>query len=94
MLGDVGFSDASGITANLKRRPKGTWNECMFVETMLSMIAMVCRVKKMFHRVRDCVEMHSAYLAALYNTLLELNRIFDPNAKAQGTLFCIAQYVL
>jgi hypothetical protein len=94
VLGDVGFNRSSGIPANLKLCPRGTWNERMLIETVLSMVTMVCHLKKMFHRVRSYVETHFAYLAALFNTLLELNRILDPDAESQGCLLHIAQYSL
>jgi hypothetical protein len=94
VLGDVGFSAASGIPDNLKLCPRGTWNERMLVETMLSMITMVCSAKKMFHRVRDYMEMHFAYLSSLFNALLDLNRLVDPKAAARNDLLHIAQYSL
>lgn len=94
VLGDVGFNRASGIPDNLKLCPRGTWNERMLVETMLSMVTVVCHLKKLFHRVRDYVEMHFAYVAALFNTLLALNRMLDPNAENQGSWLHIAQYSL
>ena len=70
VLRDVGFNAASGIPDNLKLCPRGTWNERMLVETMLSMITMVCSAKKMFHRVRNYMEMHFAYLSSLFNPSL------------------------
>jgi hypothetical protein len=94
VLGDVGFACASGIPANLKLCPRGTWNERMLIETMLSMVTTVCHLKKMFHRLCDYVEMHFAYVSALFNTLLRLNRILDPNAADQDDLLHIAQYAL
>jgi hypothetical protein len=94
VLSDVGFGCASGIPANLKLCRRGTWNERMLIETVLSMVTMVCRLKKMFHRVSCYVQMHFAYLAALFNTLLALNRTLDPDAERQGNLLHIAQYAL
>jgi len=94
VLADLGFSDASGIPANLKLCPRATRNECMLVETMLSMMTMVCHVNKMSHRVRDCVEMHFAYLQSPFNTLLGMNRLVHPQLKASNDLLHIAQYGL
>jgi hypothetical protein len=64
------------------------------IKTVLSMVTMVCHLKKMFHRVRSYVETRVAYLMALFNTLLELNRILDPDPESQGCLLHIAQYSL
>jgi hypothetical protein len=94
VLADVGFACASGIPANLKLCPRGTWNERMRIETMLSMVTTVCHLKKMFHRVRGYVEMHLAYVSALFNTLLQLNQALDPTAVDRDDLLHIAQYAL
>lgn len=94
VLGDVGFNSALGVPSNLKLCPRGTWNERMLVETMLSMITMVCHVKKMFHRVREYVEMHFAYLSALFNALLATNRLLNPNAATANDVLHIAQFAL
>jgi len=62
VLGDVGLDCASGSLANLKLCPRGTWNERMPTETILSMVTTVCHLRKMLHRVCSYVEMHFAYI--------------------------------
>ena len=93
-LSDLGFVCAQGIPANLKLCAKGTWNERMIVETILSMLTGVCRLKHLFHRVREYVTAHFAYLAALFNLLLALNRRLQPEAPLHDRLLHIAQYAL
>lgn len=94
VLADTGFDRADGIPANLKLCPRGTWNERMVVETVLSMVTMVCGLKKVFHRRRPYFEARLAYVAALFNTLLGLNRALQPDAPPQARLLHIAQYAL
>ena len=92
-LSDLGFASAEGIPENLKLCPKGTWNERRLIETILSMVTGVCHLKHLFHRVSTYLQAHLAYLAALFNLLLELNHHLNPNASPEDLLH-IAQYAL
>ena len=94
VLGDSGFNDADGIPTNLKLCPRGTWNERMLIETALSMVTMVCGLKKVFHRTRHYFHARLAYVAAMFNALLALNRSLQPDADPQDRLLHIAQYAL
>lgn len=80
VLADTGFADADGIPAHLKLCPRGTWNERMLVETTFSLVTMVCGLKKCFHRVLRYFVARLAYVAAMFNTLLALNRNLQPEA--------------
>jgi hypothetical protein len=93
-LADTGFEHAEGIPENLKLCPKGTWNERMLLETILSMLTGVCRLKHLFHRTAKHVRAHLAYLAAMFNALLQLNRRLHPEAPVEDRLLHIAQYSL
>lgn len=73
-LPDLGFRCAERTPANLQPCPEGTWNERMLVETDLSMATAVCRLKHLFHRAKEYVGMHLAYVSALFNVLLSPNR--------------------
>ncbi len=53
VLGDTGFHSAEGGPPNLKLCPRREWNERMMVETVLSILTVVCHIKKMRHRVCD-----------------------------------------
>ena len=94
VLADTGFNDADGIPANLKLCPRGTWNERMLVETALSLVTTVCSLKKVFHRSCHHFETRLAYVAAMFNTLLGLNRTLHPEADPQDRLYHLAQYAL
>lgn len=94
VLADTGFNDADGIPANLKLCPRGTWNERMLVETALSLMTMVTHLKKVFHRSTHHLHARFAYVAAMFNALLALNRILEPEADPWDRLFHLAQYAL
>ncbi len=94
VLADTGFNNANGIPANLKLCERGTWNERMLVETALSLVTMVCHLKKVFHRTRAHFEARLAYVAAMFNALLALNRTLQPQAHAQDRLYHLAQFAL
>lgn len=93
-LADTGFQSAAGIPENLKLCPKGTWNERMLVETILSMLTGVCHLKHLFHRAARYVRAHFAYLVALFNLVLRLDRQLHPEAPMEDRLLHIAQYSL
>jgi hypothetical protein len=64
------------------------------VETMLSLVTRVCRLKSLFHRVQRHLTAHLAYVSALFNLLLALNRHLEPDAPAHDRLLKIAHYAL
>ena len=51
VLSDTAFHAAAGDPANLKLCQRGAWEERMLVETVLSMLTLVCHFKKVRHRV-------------------------------------------
>jgi hypothetical protein len=51
VLSDTAFHAAEGDPANLKLYPRGEWEDRMLVETVLSMLTVVCHFKKVMHRV-------------------------------------------
>ena len=50
VLSDTGFHAADGDPANLKLCQRGAWEDRMLVETVLSMLTVVCHLKKVMHR--------------------------------------------
>jgi hypothetical protein len=50
VLSDTAFHAAEGDPANLKLCQRGEWEDRMLVETMLSMLTLVCHFKKVMHR--------------------------------------------
>lgn len=53
VFGDSGFHSKEGDPQNLKICKRGTWNDRMLVETVLSMLTVVSHFKKMTHRKWD-----------------------------------------
>jgi hypothetical protein len=79
VLSDLGFRCKDGVPDNLKLCLKGTWNDRMMVETTFSLLTVVCQAKKMFHRTATHLEAHLAYMAAMFNVLLGLDRQLHPD---------------
>ncbi len=79
MLSDMGFRCKDGVPENLKLCLKGTWNGCMSVETIFSLLTVVCQAKKMFHRTARHLEARLAYRAAMFNVLIGLDRQRHPD---------------
>ena len=71
LLADMGFHSADGDPPNLKLCRRGEWNERMMVETVLSMLTLVCHFKKMMHRVWDYFQARFAYTMAAFNILAQ-----------------------
>jgi hypothetical protein len=88
-LADVGFA-AVDRPANLKLCARGEWNERMLIETVFSLVHRVCHLKYLWHRTWPYLQMHLAYVAALFNALLALNR----QLGSAGAWPHIAQYAL
>lgn len=93
-LSDLGFYKAGEPALNLKFCAPKTWNERMIVETMFSLATRVCRLKHLFHRLETYLTTHLAYVSALFNLLLALNRCLEPNVPAQDRLLKIAHFAL
>jgi hypothetical protein len=50
VLSATGFQAAAGDPSNLKLCPRGEWEDRMLVETVLSMLTLVCHLKQVMHR--------------------------------------------
>lgn len=91
ILADLGFRAKKDNPENLKLCRKGTWNERMVIETVFSLLTVVCHAKKMFHRRLPHLEARFAYTAAMFNVLLNLSR---HHAQADPFKVSIAQFSL
>ncbi len=78
VLTDLGFRCKTGIPDNLKLCLKGTWNDRMSIETPFSLLTVVCRAKCMFHRSAHHLQARLAYMAAMFNVLIGLDRHLHP----------------
>jgi hypothetical protein len=79
-LSDLGFRSKEGIPDNLKLCAKGTWNERMCVETALSMVTVICDLKRLHHRLAPYIQARLAAVAAMFNLLLTLFHQLHPDA--------------
>jgi len=92
VLGDMGFHRAEGDCSNFRLCRRGEWNERMKVETVLSMLTVVCHMKKMRHRVWGYFKTRLAYLMAAFNILVQWNGL---KTDDQGRVrLSIAQFSL
>lgn len=71
VFADPHFAKQDWHPTNLKLCPKGTWNDRMMIETVLSMLTVVCHFKKVGHRVWDYFKSRVGYTMALFNILVQ-----------------------
>ena len=80
VLADYGFRDKEGVPENMKICKKGTWNERMCVETALSLVTVICDLKRIRHRLAAYIQMRFAFVAAMFNILQGLFHFLHPDA--------------
>ena len=80
VLSDTGFHAAEGDPTNLKLCQRGAWEDRMLVETVLSMLTLVCHFKKVMHRVWAYFHARLAFTMAAFNVLVQWHG-FEPNAS-------------
>ena len=71
VLTDAGFHRHEGDPANMKVCHRGERNDRMTVETVLSMLTVVCHTKHMRHRMWAAFRAHLGWLLALFNLLVQ-----------------------
>ena len=71
IFADTGLHAAAGDPQNLKVCRRGEHNERMLVETVLSMLTLVCHFKKVMHRMWDYFQMRLAFTMAAFNLLVQ-----------------------
>ena len=71
VLSDTGFHAAEGDPTNLKLCQRGAWEDRMLVETVLSMLTLVCHFKKVMHREWAYFHARLAFTMALFNVLVQ-----------------------
>lgn len=72
---DTGFAKQDWQPDNLRLCRRGEWNTRMIVETVLSMLTLVCHFKKVMHRVWSYFHSRLAYTMALFNLLVQWDGI-------------------
>jgi hypothetical protein len=71
VLSDTAFHAAGGDPANLKLCERGAWEDRMLVETVLSMLTLVCHLKKVMHRGWAYFQARLAFTMAAFNVLVQ-----------------------
>ena len=71
VLSDTGFHAAAGDPTNLKVCQRGEWEDRMLVETVLSMLTLVCHFKKVMHRGWAYFQARLAFTMAAFNVLVQ-----------------------
>jgi len=70
IFADEGFAKKEWLPDNLNICQRGQWNTRMIVETVLSMLTLVCHFKKVMHRAWSYFKSRLAYTMALFNVLV------------------------
>lgn len=93
-LADLGFRKAGEAARNLKLCEHKTWSERMLIERLFAFLTQTCHLKHLFQRTQRYVDSHFAYVAALVNLLLQLNRHLQPHLPIEHPLLGLAQFAL
>ena len=80
VLSDTGFHAAEGDPSNLKLCQRGEWQDRMLVETVLSMLTLVCHFKQGMHRVWEDFHARLAFTMVAFHVLVQWHG-FQPNAS-------------
>src|SRR5262249_13887511 len=92
VLSDTAFHAAAGDPANLKLCQRGEWEDRILVETVLSMLTLVCYFKKVMHRAWADFQARLAFTMALLNVLVQWQGL-RPTASG-FVLLSIAEFSL
>jgi hypothetical protein len=89
---DMGFHAKAGDPPNMKPCKRGTWNVRMVIETVLSMLTTVCRLKKLSHRTWAALRSRLAFTMALFNILVQWDGL--PIDRTGNIRLLIAEFSL
>ncbi len=80
VLSDMAFHAAAGDPVNLKLCQRGEWDDRILIETVLSMLTVVCHFKKVMHRVWAYFHARLAFTMAAFNVLVQWHGLL-PNTS-------------
>ena len=80
VLSDTAFHAAEGDPTHLTLCQRGAWEDRMLVETVLSMLTVVCHCKRVMHRVWPYFHARLAFTIAAFNGLVQWHG-FQPYAS-------------
>ncbi len=92
VFADEGFAKADGFAPNLRLCRRGEWNCRMLIETVLSMLTLVCHFKKVMPRCWAYFKTRLGFTMALFNLLVQWDGLpvdedgFVPLSIAQFSL--------
>jgi hypothetical protein len=70
VLSDTGCHAAEGDPANLELCQRGEWQDRILVETVLSMLIVICHFTKVMHRVWTYFHARLAFTMAAFTVLV------------------------
>jgi hypothetical protein len=79
VLSDRGFPATEGDPTNLKLCQRGEWQDHILIETVLSMLTLICHCKKVMHRGWAYFQARLAFTMAAFNGLVQWPGLL-PNA--------------
>ena len=71
VFADEGFDKVDWFPSNLRLCKRGEWNDRMMIETVLSMLTLVCGFKKVMHRAWTYFKTRVGLTMALFNILVQ-----------------------
>lgn len=78
VFADDGFVKKDWRPPHLRICQRGEWNSRMMIETVLSMLTVVCHFKKVMHRAWEYFQSRLGYTMALFNLLVQWHG-FEPD---------------
>jgi len=92
VFADEGFDKLDWFPTNLRLCKRGEWNDRMMIETVLSMLTLICGFKKVMHRAWTYFKTRVGLTMALFNILVQWDGLpvesdgFVPLSIAQFSL--------
>src|SRR5919198_983512 len=80
VLSDTAFHATEGDPSNRKLCQHGQWQDRILIETVLSMLTLVCHCKEVMHRVWAYFHARLAFIMAAFNILVQWHG-FQPTAS-------------
>ena len=71
VFADTGFAKSDWSPPNLRICRRGEWNDRMLIESILSMLTVVCHLKKVRHRCWTYFKTRLGFTMALFNLLVQ-----------------------
>ena len=92
VFADEGFDKVYWFPSNLRLCKRGEWNDRMMIETVLSMLTLVCGFKKVMRRAWTYFKTRVGLTMALFNILVQWH--WSPTQEDGFVPLSIAQFSL